>query len=131
MTATVPHKIEHLMLIYQNVRGLNTNLTEFYQALLLNEGAIVAITESWLTPAVLNTEAAPNSYVIYRADRAPPKKGGGVLLAIPDAFTQDSFDMSSLDVLDTGINAVAARIHIINKFFSLNRIVYTPQYTRG
>lgn len=67
--------------IYQNVRGLNTKLTSFKQNLLSTESDIVAVTESFLTDAVDDTELVGGEWSVVRRDRATGARGGGVLLA--------------------------------------------------
>lgn len=69
-----------LNLIYQNVRGLNTKLSYFRQNLLSLECDVVAITESFLTEAVNDSEISCGGWTVLRRDRATGAMGGGVLV---------------------------------------------------
>ena len=42
---------------------------------------VLAITGTWLTSNVLNSELIPQGYTIHRMDRPGDKIGGGVLIA--------------------------------------------------
>lgn len=47
---------------------------------------IIALSETWLSPSISNSELNFNNYIIYRCDRSPHNsvysRGGGVLIAI-------------------------------------------------
>ena len=66
---------------YQNVRGLNTKLSEFYINMNLATYDIVILTETWLTPLITDNMLFPSDYTIFRKDRLV-KKGGGILIAL-------------------------------------------------
>lgn len=53
---------------YQNIRGTNTKLVEFFNNTLSMDIDIIAITETWLTYAVLDSEIINESYNVFRSD---------------------------------------------------------------
>ncbi len=62
-------------------------LLQLHNIVALNEPGVIAITETWLTSCVADTELFPSGYSVHRKDReatVPGKTGGGVLLAIND-----------------------------------------------
>ena len=76
-----------LSFLYQNVRGLKTKLNDIYINTLNCDHAILCLTETWLNPDISSSECFPNSYNVYRRDRADTalsykKDGGGVLIAV-------------------------------------------------
>lgn len=67
-----------LKIFYQNVRGLRTKTTEFYNNLLNLQSDLVLITESWLCEGILNSELTTDHYDVFRRDRK--SLGGGVMI---------------------------------------------------
>lgn len=63
-----------------NARSALNKVQPLEDLLLLYEPDIVAITETWLSPNVLDHEFASPSYAVIRKDR--PSRGGGVALLI-------------------------------------------------
>lgn len=78
-----PH---NLLIFYQNVRGLRTKCSTFYNNILSENYPIVVITETWLNSSFSNSEIIDDRYVIYRRDRdlqtSSKERGGGVLIAV-------------------------------------------------
>ena len=74
---------------YQNVRSIKSGnkLREFQDSVYANQFDIVAISETWLTGDISDSELLPWGYDIFRCDRgnarnsADPVRGGSVLLA--------------------------------------------------
>ncbi|KAL4720459.1 hypothetical protein ACJJTC_011820 [Scirpophaga incertulas] len=73
-----PYMSHKLTLLYQNVRGLRTKTTEFYNNLLLSNHDIILVTETWLNDGILDSELSDNRYEIFRRDRG--SNGGGVMV---------------------------------------------------
>ena len=75
---------------YQNVRGLNTKISDFYCECLSEEFSVIVLTETWLYPEVNSSELFDNRYVVYRCDRnmfnSSKMRGGGVLIAVLKTF---------------------------------------------
>ena len=46
---------------------------------------MILITETWLTPSVLDSDILPSGYSIFRCDR-PYSRGGGVMIAVASVF---------------------------------------------
>ncbi|CAB4043954.1 Hypothetical predicted protein [Paramuricea clavata] len=71
-----------LLVLTIKARSLNNKLRDFQSMVYTSDCDVVVVSESWLTPSVLNKEILPNGYDIYRCDRQDGKRGGGVLIAI-------------------------------------------------
>ena len=67
---------------YQNVRSIKSGgkLREFQDSVYANDFDLVAITESWLTSDISDSELLPWGYDVHRCDRSS-SRGGGVLIA--------------------------------------------------
>ena len=64
-----------------NARSIVDKRTELQAMAATKEWDIIAITETWLNPDIMDQEVLSSEY-IYRKDRYG--KGGGVLLALRD-----------------------------------------------
>ena len=51
---------------------------------------VLAITETWLTSNVSNSELIPQGYTIHRMDRPGDKIGGGVLIAVKNSLSSST-----------------------------------------
>lgn len=75
-------------IFYQNVRGLNTKIDEFYCNLTGLDFNIICLTETWLGDSISNDLLFPPHYSVFRSDRntatSNKSRGGGVLTAIPN-----------------------------------------------
>ena len=71
---------------YQNVRSIISKLNIIVPSLNASFFDIIALSETWLSPSISNSELNFNNYIIYRCDRSPLtsvyKRGGGVLVAV-------------------------------------------------
>src|SRR5436190_6446778 len=89
----------HLRLYYQNVRGLNTKLTQLYLNVLPVNYDVLVFTETWLTDSIRDSELLDQRYNIYRTDRnravTGKTRGGGVLIAVNDSFIHQQQQISS------------------------------------
>ena len=65
-----------------NARSIVKKRTELQAVVATKELDIIAITETWLNPEIMDQEILSSDYNIYRRDRLG--KGGGVLLALRD-----------------------------------------------
>jgi hypothetical protein len=43
---------------------------------------LILVTETWFNQNFMNSELLPKGYHVIRKDRAPDKRGGGVLIAL-------------------------------------------------
>ncbi|CAB3987353.1 Hypothetical predicted protein [Paramuricea clavata] len=95
---------------YQNVRSIRSGnkLREFQDTVYANQYDIVAISESWLTSDISDSELLPWNYDIFRCDRKSLtiSRGGGVLLASrsnlrcsPVVFTKNNnIELSAIEI---------------------------------
>lgn len=77
---------DNLHIYYQNVRGLRTKTHNFLLSVNSCEYDVIALTETWLNPAVYNGELFCSEFMVFRCDRSKSnsecKLGGGVLIAV-------------------------------------------------
>lgn len=75
---------------YQNVRGINSKVIDFYSAVSLGEFDVLCLTETWIGDRFESSELFPDSYQVFRRDRdfdrAGRSRGGGVLLALRNSI---------------------------------------------
>ncbi len=60
-----------------------------------NESLIIALTETWLTPSVVDAEISLNNFTVFRADRVETRRGGGVALYIKFPLCQLAYNQTS------------------------------------
>lgn len=116
---------------YQNVRGLNTKLTEFYNNTLQSEYDLVAITETWLKDGVSDNEVINNNYILFRSDRkfdlCNKTRGGGVLLAVKDNLKATSVPVNLQNV---EIDLLCVKIYLKFKHFYVIVFYLPPDSTQ-
>lgn len=117
------------MCIYQNVRGLNTKLDEFYSYMSDAECDIVAISETWLQPDVGDSELLPNHYQVFRKDRnlevTGRRTGGGVLLAFKDHIQCSKVDTTFFSLNFPDIDLLICKCILKHKTFYV-LLLYVP-----
>lgn len=84
-----------LSLVYQNVRGLNTKLNHFNQMLMLLDCDLIAVTESFLTSAVLDSEVVCGDWSVLRRDRVSGMGGGVLIAAGPDISLTRCYELET------------------------------------
>jgi hypothetical protein len=92
--------LEGIEVYYQNVRGLNSKITDFRTSVSAAPFDIVALTETWLYNDVNNSELFGSDYVIFRHDRERTlncSRGGRVLLAVKTKFKSKFVDIKLPD----------------------------------
>ena len=115
---------------YQNVRSIKSGfkLKEFKDVVYSNKFDIVAISESWLTSDVSDSELLPWGYDIFRCDRktlgncGDTIRGGGVLLATRCDFGCKPVDITRNNNLE--ISAIEINTGNIGKV--LVAVIYRP-----
>ena len=78
------------VIAYQNVRGLNSKVVEFYNNVCITESEydVVALTETWITDSVYDSELFPELFSIFRCrNRSDNIRGGGVILAVKSKYS--------------------------------------------
>ena len=58
---------------------------------------VLAITETWLTSIVSNSELIPQGYTIHRMDRPGDKIGGGALIAVKNSLSSSTCETPVTD----------------------------------
>lgn len=81
-----------LRVLYMNVSGMRTKLTEFYAAISSTDYDVIILTETWLLPHIPDTMLAPDDeWTIFRRDRhgqdSLDRRGGGVLIAARNSLS--------------------------------------------
>lgn len=75
-----------MKMYYQNVRGLRTKTSIFFNNLLNCDSDFICLSETWLLPGILDSELFDSRYNVYRCDRNYDLRGdtlgGGVLIAV-------------------------------------------------
>ncbi len=77
-----------LSIYYQNVRGLNTKLTDLYLNSSNFNFHIIGFTETWLKPHIFDNEILNSEFQIFRCDRLN-RIGGGVLFAVHSSIPSE------------------------------------------
>ena len=103
--------------MYQNVRGLNSKLTSFYNNILAlsDEFDIFVLTETWLHNDVSNAELFPDDFAVYRCDRNFERlgntRGGGVLIGVNNTkLTSTNIDVSNIVETVPSIDLIGVKV---------------------
>lgn len=101
---------EYISIVYQNVRGINSKLTNLYADSFGFSYHIIIFTETWLQDKINNPEILCGKYQIYRCDRSDKTKktGGGVLIAVSADLSSERISCS----FDNDIEFVAVKIRL-------------------
>ena len=110
-----------LSFILLNARSLNNKLQDFQAMVYSKDLDIVIVTETWLTPTVLDKEILPRDYDIYRRDRPTDRRGGGVLVAIKsDIQNKRRADLeSNCELVDCEVHPAEGNTFIVCRFYRL------------
>lgn len=120
---------ENINCYYQNVRGLNTKINEFYNNVSLLDYDLLAISETWLQNSVNDCEVINNNYVLFRADRkleeTNKSRGGGTMLAVKSCFSASkvniNLDNPLIDLICIKINFNVKQLYVF--------VIYVPPST--
>jgi hypothetical protein len=84
-------RFNFIQIFYQNVRGLRTKCTNFFESVCVSDFKIICVTETWLNDSFCNRNFFPDNYFIFRANRdftdSKLTRGGGVLTAVHSSFS--------------------------------------------
>ena len=123
-------------IIYQNVRGLRTKISDLYLQSFTMECEILALSETWLKEGIFDTELLNSTFVVYRKDRNYAQtgvtRGGGVLLALKTSFQAVRIVLQGLNDLDCDYVGVRVRrqdlagsLHVFVFYFPPNTAAET------
>ena len=105
-----------LYMMYQNVRGLNTKVAQFYENAISATYDLILLTETWLDDSVGSYELFGVNYNVYRSLKG--RKGRGVLIAVNNKYTAESVCLSSpfedIDILVINVFCCATPLTVIN-----------------
>lgn len=111
------------------MRGLRSKTNEFFSAVSACTYDVVAVTESWLQPDVLDSELFPDSYIVYRSDRrvdlVDASRGGGVLLGFSNKLAVERLNLSMICDRVPLIDFLGCKL-TVNYFVFYMFIVYIP-----
>lgn len=115
-----------LIIFYQNVNGLLSNLPDVLLASLSFNAEVLCLTETNLNLNIHDSMVLGNKYVIYRCDRSiltsKKKSGGGCLIAV--AFNLNS---EKIDYVDKSIEFVSVKINLVKYSLFLCCVYIAPQ----
>jgi exonuclease III len=84
-------RLDSVDIFYQNVRGLRTKCTNFYDSACINDSKIICVTETWLDDSFCNRNLFPDDDFVFRTDRVHTDfsltRGGGVLTAVHQSLS--------------------------------------------
>ena len=114
------------------MRSLRSKTKPVYLSACVNEYTLYAITESWLSGDILNSEIVPSDYTVLRHDRDPKtsgrKVGVGVFLGVSSDVDLAPLDLSPVTAFSPLINAVGGTCTVgTNQFLII--VVYLPPDT--
>lgn len=119
---------------YQNVRGLNTKLNDFFNSVTASNFSIIAVTETWLSSHIKNAELFPDNYLVFRSDRKFSvlglSRGGGSLLAVKADYRAVPLDLSgSIFENLPSVDIVGAKVTLLRTVLTLICVYVPPNFT--
>lgn len=132
MTAVASSHTVSLSLYYQNVRGLNTKLNKFYNAVSACDYQILACTETWLHGGVGDAEIVDTArFLVFRSDRDREvtgcSRGGGVMLIVDNNLTAEVVKLPSFSHIKSAhVDAICVRIGEPSRSFFLIVLYVQP-----
>lgn len=111
------------------MRGLNTKLCDFYVNASHSDYDVIAISETWCSPAVHSSELIDTSlYTVFRCDRdfdaLGVGRGGGVMLAVKNSLKPLPVDMSKISDSLPRIDITGCRLSLYNSSSLILIVVY-------
>jgi len=123
----VPKQRAELRLFYTNACSLLNKLPELRSYLCFHNLDVLAISETWFNPDICDAEIALPGYISFRQDRAPSRRGGGVLLYI----RQDLHPIIIPSQLPCpNVDVIACRLTLLNQYLPITTIYRSPSATR-
>lgn len=111
------------------MRSLRRRSQELFACASLCEYSVIAVTETWLSADFASSEFLPPDYAVFRKDRrfdvVGGDRGGGVMLAVRDAYRTEALDLSYIDDVSASIDIVGCKI-MMNSNCLFLYVVYIP-----
>ena len=115
---------------YQNVRSLRSKTEVCLISSYATDFDALVITETWLSPDILDSELFGDSFCVLRHDRdctaTGRSRGGGVLIAVSSQYSVTPIDVSNIANVSPLINIVACKCRVSFKSVSLIAIYISP-----
>ena len=112
---------------------MRTKTNTLYSNISTCDFDFIALTETWLTDNISNSEIFPSHYVVFRNDRnynlLNSSRGGGVLLVVKNSVTCTQVDLTSIIRALPTINIICVKISLPNKNYIFVVTVYIPPST--
>ena len=90
--------------LFKTVNKKLNKLVQLKNLVFSTESDIVAITETWLTENVHDSEILGDEYSIFRRDRKTGTRGGGILLAFKNTLNSTSvFKDDESEILEVSL----------------------------
>ena len=105
---------------YTNAQGLYSKLPELRLRQQANPADIIAVTETWLSSDILDSEILINSMSVTRKDR--PTRGGGVAIYHHQNLQCEVVTTSSLSLTD----ALVCKLQLSGRDICLLVVIYRP-----
>jgi hypothetical protein len=118
----------NLSIYYQNVRGLRSKLSDFYNAISAENYDVIICTETWLNNSVTDCEVFDGRYRVFRVDRdcvrANKLDGGGVLIAVNKKYRAELCALQ----LNLYLETVGIFVYFPNnKRYFINTVYFPPE----
>lgn len=122
--------ISEITIYYQNVRGVRTKTQDLFLSALNENFDIIALTETWLTEGINNSELLDDRYIIFRHDRdtvgTGKSRGGGVLLAVHRRLQATQLTVAD-HLLPVSIDSLSLVVRVpLSNFLLCIHLAYIP-----
>lgn len=120
---------KNIVLYYQNCRGLRTKLNTIYMNILIECYDVIILTETWLSPNILDSEFIDSRYNVFRCDRnrdaTGKKDGGGTLIAVHQSVITTRLTLKSVIPLNFDYVLLKLKSHNKNKYHIMCSVYIT------
>lgn len=104
------HKHIDINILYQNVRGLNTKISQIENFTDFGNCDVICLSQTWLSTNVNSDDLFfPNSFDLFRND-SQDRRGGGVLIVVNSSFNVTTIPVNFPNNLLNLFNFLALRI---------------------
>lgn len=107
-----------------NARSIISGLDIFRDYFSTNSYDVIGVTETWLTPGVVDEAVALDGYALVRLDRDDGRRGGGVALYIKNKF---AYTRLTVTKVYAGFEYLLVRI-TVNGIGVTVGVVYRPPH---